>query len=239
MHYNNEYQRGYNMLSYETLNLLFLAVIGLALIAQTMVTNSYRRYSRIENGRNLTGAQAANEFLLRQGVRDVQIVAINGFLNDHYDPATKTIRLSRANYEGNSISAVSIAAHEAGHAIQHAENYSMLVLRNKMVPTVNFANRLLWIAIIGGIFLGLADLILLGAIMFGVIAIFQLITLPVEFDASAKALNFLDSSVLNYEEASGAKKVLFAAALTYVVALLTSLVQVARFLVIFGGNRRR
>ncbi len=222
-----------------TLDTLFLIAIGLALIAQTMVTNSYRRYSRIENGRNLTGAQAANEFLLRQGVRDVQIVPINGFLNDHYDPSSKTIRLSKDNFYGNTISAVSIAAHEAGHAIQHAENYSMLVLRNKMIPTVNFANRLLWIAILGGILLGLTDLILVGAIMFGVIAVFQLVTLPVEFDASSRALGFLDSSVLSTEESTGAKKVLFAAALTYVVALLTSLIQAARFFVIFGGSRRR
>jgi Zn-dependent membrane protease YugP len=220
------------------LDLLFFIVIGLALVAQTMVTNSYRRYARTEISRNLTGAQAANEFLLRQGVRDVQVVAINGFLNDHYDPTTRTIRLSKDNFYGNSVSAVSIAAHEAGHAIQHAENYAMLVLRNKMIPTVSFANRLLWVAILGGVLLGLTDLILVGAIMFGVIALFQLVTLPVEFDASSRALAYLDSSVLSGEEAGGAKKVLFAAALTYVVALLTSLIQMARFFTIFAGRRR-
>ena len=220
------------------LDLLFFIVIGLALVAQTMVTNSYRRYARVEISRNLTGAQAANEFLLRQGVRDVQVVAINGFLNDHYDPTTRTIRLSKDNFYGNSVSAVSIAAHEAGHAIQHSENYAMLVLRNKMIPTVSFANRLLWVAILGGVLLGLTDLILVGAIMFGVIALFQLVTLPVEFDASSRALAYLDSSVLSGEEAGGAKKVLFAAALTYVVALLTSLIQMARFFTIFAGRRR-
>jgi uncharacterized protein len=220
------------------LDLLFFIVIGLALVAQTMVTNSYRRYARVEISRNLTGAQAANEFLLRQGVRDVQVVAINGFLNDHYDPTTRTIRLSKDNFYGNSVSAVSIAAHEAGHAIQHSENYAMLVLRNKLIPTVSFANRLLWVAILGGVLLGLTDLILVGAIMFGVIALFQLVTLPVEFDASSRALAYLDSSVLSGEEAGGAKKVLFAAALTYVVALLTSLIQMARFFTIFAGRRR-
>ena len=220
------------------LDLLFFIVIGLALVAQTMVTNSYRRYARVEISRNLTGAQAANEFLLRQGVRDVQVVAINGFLNDHYDPTTRTIRLSKDNFYGNSVSAVSIAAHEAGHAIQHSENYAMLVLRNKMIPTVSFANRLLWVAILGGVLLGLTDLILVGAIMFGVIALFQLVTLPVEFDASSRALAYLDSSVHSGEEAGGAKKVLFAAALTYVVALLTSLIQMARFFTIFAGRRR-
>jgi Zn-dependent membrane protease YugP len=222
-----------------TLDILFFAVIGLALLAQSMVTNSYRRFARIENGRNLTGAQAASDFLQRQGVRDVEIVPINGFLNDHYDPTTKTIRLSKDNYYGNTISAVSIAAHEAGHAIQHAENYAMLVLRNKMIPTVNFANRMLWIVIIGGILLSIGELVLFGAVLFGVIAVFQLVTLPVEFDASKRALVHLDESVLTLEETSGAKKVLFAAALTYVVALLTSLVQVARFLTIFAGGRRR
>jgi Zn-dependent membrane protease YugP len=222
-----------------TLDILFFAVIGLALLAQSMVTNSYRRFARIENGRNLTGAQAASDFLQRQGVRDVEIVPINGFLNDHYDPTTKTIRLSKDNFYGNTISAVSIAAHEAGHAIQHAENYSMLVLRNKMIPTVNFANRMLWIVIIGGILLSIGELVLFGAVLFGVIAVFQLVTLPVEFDASKRALAHLDESVLTLEETSGAKKVLFAAALTYVVALLTSLVQVARFLTIFAGGRRR
>jgi Zn-dependent membrane protease YugP len=222
-----------------TLDILFFAVIGLALLAQSMVTNSYRRFARIENGRNLTGAQAASDFLQRQGVRDVEIVPINGFLNDHYDPTTKTIRLSKDNFYGNTISAVSIAAHEAGHAIQHAENYSMLVLRNKMIPTVNFANRMLWIVIIGGILLSIGELVLFGAVLFGIIAIFQLVTLPVEFDASKRALAHLDESVLTLEETSGAKKVLFAAALTYVVALLTSLVQVARFLTIFAGGRRR
>jgi uncharacterized protein len=222
-----------------TLDILFFAVIGLALLAQSMVTNSYRRFARIENGRNLTGAQAASDFLQRQGVRDVEIVPINGFLNDHYDPTTKTIRLSKDNFYGNTISAVSIAAHEAGHAIQHAENYSMLVLRNKMIPTVNFANRMLWIVIIGGILLSIGELVLFGAVLFGIIAIFQLVTLPVEFDASKRALAHLNESVLTLEETSGAKKVLFAAALTYVVALLTSLVQVARFLTIFAGGRRR
>ena len=222
-----------------TLDILFFAVIGLALLAQSMVTNSYRRFARIENGKNLTGAQAASDFLQRQGVRDVEIVPINGFLNDHYDPTTKTIRLSKDNFYGNTISAVSIAAHEAGHAIQHAENYSMLVLRNKMIPTVNFANRMLWIVIIGGILLSIGELVLFGAVLFGIIAIFQLVTLPVEFDASKRALAHLDESVLTLEETSGAKKVLFAAALTYVVALLTSLVQVARFLTIFAGGRRR
>jgi Zn-dependent membrane protease YugP len=222
-----------------TLDILFFAVIGLALLAQSMVTNSYRRYARIENGRNLTGAQAASDFLQRQGVRDVEIVPINGFLNDHYDPTTKTIRLSKDNYYGNTISAVSIAAHEAGHAIQHAENYSMLVLRNKMIPTVNFANRMLWVVIIGGILLSIGELVLFGAVLFGVIALFQLVTLPVEFDASKRALVHLDATVLTLEETSGAKKVLFAAALTYVVALLTSIVQVARFLTIFAGGRRR
>ncbi len=222
-----------------TTDILFYGVIILAILAQTMVTNSYRRYARIENGRNLTGAQAANDFLHRAGVRDVQIVPINGFLNDHYDPTSKTIRLSKDNYYGNTISAVAIAAHEAGHAIQHAENYSMLVLRNKMIPTVNFANRMLWLVIIGGILLSIPDLILVGAILFAVIAIFQLVTLPVEFDASKRALVHLDESVLTLEETSGAKKVLFAAALTYVVALLTSLLQIARFLAIFGGSRRR
>lgn len=222
-----------------TLDILFFAVIGLALLAQSMVTNSYRRFARIENVRNLTGAQAASDFLQRQGVRDVEIVPINGFLNDHYDPTTKTIRLSKDNFYGNTISAVSIAAHEAGHAIQHAENYSMLVLRNKMIPTVNFANRMLWIVIIGGILLSIGELVLFGAVLFGIIAVFQLVTLPVEFDASKRALAHLDESVLTTEETSGAKKVLFAAALTYVVALLTSLVQVARFLTIFAGGRRR
>jgi Zn-dependent membrane protease YugP len=222
-----------------TLDILFFAVIGLALLAQSMVTNSYRRYARIENGRNLTGAQAASDFLQRQGVRDVEIVPINGFLNDHYDPTTKTIRLSKDNYYGNTISAVSIAAHEAGHAIQHAENYSMLVLRNKMIPTVNFANRMLWVVIIGGLLLSIGELVLFGAVLFAVIAVFQLVTLPVEFDASKRALAHLDESVLTLEETSGAKKVLFAAALTYVVALLTSIVQVARFLTIFAGGRRR
>jgi Zn-dependent membrane protease YugP len=224
---------------YRLEDILFFAVIGLALLAQSMVTNSYRRFARIENGRNLTGAQAARDFLQRQGVRDVEIVPINGFLNDHYDPTTKTIRLSKDNYYGNTISAVSIAAHEAGHAIQHAENYAMLVLRNKMIPTVNFANRMLWVVIIGGLLLSIGELVLFGAVLFAVIAVFQLVTLPVEFDASKRALAHLDESVLTQEETSGAKKVLFAAALTYVVALLTSIVQVARFLTIFAGGRRR
>jgi Zn-dependent membrane protease YugP len=115
----------------------------------------------------------------------------------------------------------------------------MLVLRNKMIPTVNFANRMLWVVIIGGILLSIGELVLFGAVLFAVIAVFQLVTLPVEFDASKRALAHLDESVLTLEETSGAKKVLFAAALTYVVALLTSIVQVARFLTIFAGGRRR
>ena len=218
--------------------IIVLVMVVLALVSQGWLDNAYRKQLRFPTSKAITGAQAAQNFLHSKGVYDVKIVRISGVLSDHYNPTTKTIGLSADIYNGTSIASVGIACHEAGHAIQHAEEYSFIALRNKLLPTVNIANKFSWIIIVVGLLLSMANLFYIGIALFGVIALFQLVTLPIEFNASSRALEYLNGAVLYEDEVPGARQVLSAAAFTYVVALLSSLLQIIRLVLIFSSRDR-
>ena len=213
----------------------------LSMYASFKVKSAFNKYSKIATASGLTGAQAAGNMLRSEGVTNVEIEPTKGFLSDHYDPRTKTLRLSPDVYSGRSVSSVGVAAHEAGHALQHAGGYAPLKLRSAIVPAASLGSKLAWpLLIIGGIIMytgsvfGLV-MVKIGIIFFSVAVGFQLITLPVEFNASKRALNALSSSgMLMEEEVSGARKVLNAAALTYVAAAATAVLQLLYFLLRFG-----
>lgn len=200
----------------------FLVLIGvvLSLLASGKVKSTFSRYSQVRNSRGLTGAQAAEQVLHTAGIYDVRIEHVGGNLTDHYDPRTKVLRLSDSVYGQTSVAAVGVAAHECGHAIQHARGYAPLKLRSTLVPVANFGAKLAWPLIIFGLFIrGESSTLLInaGIIAFLAAVVFQLVTLPVEFNASNRAIRMLaDSGMMYGEEIKGAKKVLSAAALTYV-----------------------
>ncbi|WP_300409757.1 zinc metallopeptidase [Lagierella sp.] len=208
--------------------LVFAAMI-LGLIAQAKIKSTYAKYKEVQNSKRITGAQAARYILDRNGLQDVKIQSINGELTDHYDPTQKVIRLSQDVYSGDSVSAVSIAAHEVGHAIQHGRGYSFLNFRNALVPVVNIASRSIYTLFILGIFFAPIFLDIAIAI-FAVTVLFQVITLPVEINASSRALNNLEEGILQREELGQGKKVLSAAAMTYIAAALFSIAQLGRLL---------
>jgi uncharacterized protein len=210
----------------------------IALIAQSAVTKSYNKYAQIENSRRMTGETAARQFLDANGLTDVDIQITNGILSDHYDVNRKTLYLSTRVFRDDSISSVAIACHEAGHAIQDATGYKALTVRNQILPIAAISNRFCWIIIILGILFQSLTAVYIGIGMFVLIALFQLITLPVEFNASKRAMTYLEGNVLSYDEVSGANQVLRSAAMTYVAALLSSMLQIFYFLSIFGGRRR-
>ena len=222
----------------------FLVLIGvvLSLLASGKVKSTFSRYSQVRNSRGLTGAQAAEQVLHTAGIYDVRIERIGGNLTDHYDPRTKVLRLSDSVYGQTSVAAVGVAAHECGHAIQHARGYAPLKLRSTLVPVANFGAKLAWPLIIFGLFIrGESSIILInaGIIAFLAAVVFQLVTLPVEFNASNRAIRMLaDSGMMYGEEIKGAKKVLSAAALTYVASAATAILQLLRILILTGGRRR-
>lgn len=222
----------------------FLVLIGvvLSLLASGRVKSTFSKYSQVRNSRGLTGAQAAEQVLHTAGIYDVRIERVGGNLTDHYDPRTKVLRLSDSVYGQTSVAAVGVAAHECGHAIQHAKGYAPLKLRSTLVPVANFGSKLAWPLIIFGLFIsGESSRLLINA---GIIAflgavLFQLVTLPVEFNASNRAIRMIaDSGMMYGEEIKGAKKVLSAAALTYVASAATAILQLLRILILTGGRRR-
>ena len=222
--------------------IILIPVLLLSLYAQIQVSSSFRRYSRERNRRGVTGAQAAYAVLKAHGVHDVAIRPCRGELTDHYDPRDNAIYLSGPVYNAATVAAVGVAAHEAGHAVQYAMGYGPVRLRTAIIPVTQFGSKFAFVALMLGLVLYSQPMFGLGIILFGVTTLFQLVTLPVEFDASARALGTIDGTgLLEGEERRGAKKVLTAAALTYVAALLMSLVQLLRYLLIFAGrdNRRR
>ena len=222
--------------------IILIPVLLLSLYAQIQVSSSFRRYSRERNRRGVTGAQAAYAVLKAHGVHDVDIRPCQGELTDHYDPRDNAIYLSEPVYNAATVAAVGVAAHEAGHAVQYAVGYGPVRLRTAIIPVTQFGSKFAFVALMLGLVLYSQPMFGLGIILFGVTTLFQLVTLPVEFDASARALGTIDGTgLLEGEERRGAKKVLTAAALTYVAALLMSLVQLLRYLLIFAGrdNRRR
>ena len=220
--------------------ILLIPVLLLSLWAQAQVSGNFKRYSGVANRRRLTGAQAAEAVLRAHGVYDVAIRPCSGNLTDHYDPRDNSISLSENVYNSASIAAVGVAAHEAGHAVQYAENYGPVRLRTAIIPATQIGSKFSFILLLVGVILYSQSLFLIGILLFSLTTIFQLITLPVEFNASHRALQTLENEQLLYDdELSGAKKVLKAAALTYVAALLMSALQLLRYVLIFVGRNNR
>lgn len=213
--------------------ILMLIIIVLPLYANIKINSTYSKYSKKQNSGRLTGKEVAEKILEMNGLSNVKVGRINGSLTDHYDPRNKTISLSDGIYNSNSISACAVAAHEVGHAIQDKERYSMLVFRSKLVPVVNFTSRLSSILVFSGFIFDLFNFITIGAILLTVGLFFQLITLPVEFDASKRAKEELQKcGLIEKQDTKGATKVLKAAAFTYVAGFLASALQIARLLLI-------
>lgn len=235
----------YNYLSY----LIFAApVLILSLLAQAKVNSAYKKYSKISNSRRLTGASAAQLILKHYGITDVRIEPCGGKLTDHYSPKEKVIRLSQGVYNSSSVAAIGIACHEAGHAAQHAENYLPNTIRSALVPVTNFGSRFGIIIAFFGYFLAYLSnssigfyIIIVGLALYGLVALFQFVTLPVEFNASRRALKVIEESgMLAGDEYDGAKKVLSAAAMTYVAALATAIINLLYYAMrLLGNNRRR
>ena len=217
--------------------ILVVPALILSLIAQVSVKSTYKSMSRIQNSRNITGADAAARVLSYYGINNVRIEPVNGELADHYDPRANVIRLSSKVFSGSSIAAVGIACHEAGHAAQHAQNYSPIKVRNAILPFANIGSSAgIWIAIIG-YFLNFGLLIDIGIILFAAVVLFQLVTLPIEFNASLRAMKVIDETeMLNSEEQKGTKKVLTAAAMTYVAALIVSIMSLLRLILRFRSR---
>lgn len=218
--------------------ILVLPAVIFALWAQHQVNGTFNKYSKVRAARNVTGAQAAQAVLQAGGVYDVRIERIAGNLTDHYDPRDKVIRLSDSVYDNPSIAALGVAAHEAGHAVQHAEEYFPLRLRRAIIPVTQIGSTLAMPLLIIGLILSSMNLVYLGIAFFGFSTLFQAVTLPVEFDASRRAVAALsEGGLLSLEELPAAKKTLRAAALTYVAALAVSMAQLFRLLLVFGGRR--
>ncbi len=220
--------------------ILVIPAMLIAALAQFKVKSTYKKYSKVLNSRNITGAYAAQAVLLHYGITDVRIQQIAGSLTDNYNPKTKVISLSEGVYGSSTVAAVGIACHEAGHAAQHATDYIPIKLRNSIIPVCNVGSTIgLPLAIIG-YFLGFGLLVKIGLLLYSAIFIFQLVTLPVEFNASRRAMKVIEETGLLYDdEANGAKKVLASAAMTYVASMVVALANLLRFILRLTANNRR
>ncbi len=222
---------------------LVVPAMLLALWAQFKVNSTFRRYAQVPSLRQLTGAQAAETVLRQNGVTGVRIERISGNLTDHYDPRQNVIRLSDGVYGSTSCAAIGVAAHEAGHAVQYAQEYTPIKVRQAIIPVTRIGSMMSWPLLIIGLVLSSGILIDIGLLLFSAVTLFQLVTLPVEFNASSRALKALEEGhLLTDEELVGAKRTLSAAAMTYVAALAVSLAQLLRLILLFGNrgsNRRR
>ena len=218
-----------------------LIIIGviITLAASAKMNSAFRRYSKVRSHSGLTGAQAATKILNYAGIYDVVVERVSGNLTDHYDPRSKVLRLSDATYNATSVAAIGVAAHECGHAMQDKEAYAPLKLRGSLVPVANIGSNLSWIFIILGIVMGANQMLLnIGILLFSLAVIFQLVTLPVEFNASSRALRVLkDSSMMYEDEVEDTRKVLSAAALTYVASAAAAILSLLRLVILFGGGR--
>ncbi len=224
---------------------LVLPCVLLSLWASSNVNSTFKKYAKQLSSRRITGADAAQRVLSANGVRGVRIDRVSGNLTDHYDPRTNVIRLSDSVYDSTSTAAIGVACHEAGHAVQYADNYAPIKLRAAIIPITNIGSKLAMPLILLGLVLSFMEnfsyfFVYLGIACFGLSLVFQLLTLPVEFNASRRAMQAIeDSNLLTTEEQKGARKTLTAAALTYVAATATALAQLLRLIVIFGGRGRR
>lgn len=218
-----------------------LLIIGMLLCtaASAKMKSTFSTYRRVPSRLGLTGAEVARRVLRNAGIYDVEVVPVRGSLTDHYDPRTKKVNLSEDVYGRTSLAAAGVAAHECGHAVQHATNYSFLKVRTAIVPVANIGANLSWPLFLAGLLLTMRPLLTAGILLFSLAVLFQLVTLPVEINASSRALKMLEGAgILTPEENGGARKVLTAAALTYVAALASSILQLLRLLILAGGLRR-
>ena len=224
---------------YDWTYILVLAGVIIAAIASSKVKTTYAKYGKVRSHSGLTAMEAARRILDNAGLRHVRIERVAGDLTDHYSPNEQVLRLSDTTINSASIAAIGVAAHECGHAIQHAQSYAPLNIRNSIVPVVNIGSKLSWPILLIGVILGSSGLLTAGIILFSLTLVFQLITLPVEFNASSRALVILeDSNMLYDDELKGARKVLSAAAMTYVAAAIASLLSLLRLVILYGGRRR-
>lgn len=222
---------------FDTSWIILLPAIILSLWAQAKVTSTFKKYSNVYNRFGYTGADAARRILDMNGLYSVRVERISGDLTDHFDPRSNVVRLSDSTYASNSVGAIGVAAHEVGHAIQHATGYSPIRIRNAIVPVVNFCNILSMPILIAGLIFSYT-LVEVGILLFSATVVFQLITLPVEFNASRRALATLESqNMLTPDEMTGASKVLKAAAMTYVAAAVSSILSLLRLILVFGNRR--
>lgn len=231
------YYYGYG---FDPMYILILISAAVALVAQVMVSATFGRYSKAVCRAGVTGEQAARKILQSQGIYDVLVEPVAGNLTDHYDPRHKVLRLSDSVYYAASVAAVSVAAHECGHAIQHAHGYVPLKLRTAIVPLAQFGSYASWFFIMGGLFFGSMSFLLdIGILIFSFAVLFQVVTLPVEFNASSRAMVLLKENGILYDsEVRDGKKVLGAAAMTYVAAAATAILQLIRLIALFGGRNR-
>ena len=231
------YRYGYY---FDSSYLLLIIGMVLTLMASARMKSTFSTYQKVPAYSGLSGAQAAQRVLAAAGLYDVKVQPVGGSLTDHYDPRTKTVSLSQDVYSRTSVAAVCVAAHECGHAIQDQVDYAPLRFRTSLVPVANFGSMISWPVFLAGLLLSIRPLLTAGIVLFSLAVLFQLVTLPVEFNASSRALTMLETTgILSDEENDGARKVLRAAALTYVAGLAASVLQLLRLLAIASGGRRR
>ena len=234
--YRYGYGRGYMM---DPTYLLVLIGALLCIIASVMVKSTYKKYAQVRSMNGMTGAQVAAEILRRNGINDVSVVHVPGELSDHYDPRNHSVNLSDSTFGSTSVAAIAVAAHECGHVMQHYKGYVPIKIRSALVPAANIGSKIGLPIVILGIIIGMTPLAKLGVIVFSLAVAFQLVTLPVEFDASHRALVMLgDYGLLADDEVDKSRKVLTAAALTYVAAAASSILQLLRLLMIVNGGER-
>ena len=236
------YAYGYRPMYYgmDWTYLLVLLALVLSLIVQAKMKSTFRKYSQVRSMSGLTGAQAAQHILQSEGIFDVQVRHVSGSLTDHYDPRSKTVNLSDTTYGSASVAALGVAAHECGHAIQHARDYAPLAWRSAILPAASFGSKICWPLFVAGLLFSFRPLLYVGIVMFAAVLLFQLVTLPVEFNASSRALAKLENGgYLRADEIGGTRKVLNAAAMTYVAAALSSLLQLARMILLSGRRSSR
>ena len=232
------------MIMYNEIFIVSLVFLGISFIVSAILKSKFTKYSKIGLSNGMSGREIAEKMLRENGIYDVKVTSVQGFLSDHYNPANKTVNLSPEVYEGRSISAAAVAAHECGHAVQHATAYGPLMLRSKLVPAVQWSSMLVnWILLAGMVLLATTrnpTVLLIGIIILSITVIFTLVTLPVEFDASKRALAWLNTTnVTNQQEDPKAKDALKWAATTYVVAALAAVVTLIQYIMIYLGSRDR
>ena len=230
---------GFGFYRFDGTYILVLIGVVLSMLASSRVKTTFAKYQRVRSMSGMTGAEAAQRILRQSGIYDVRVERVSGSLTDHYDPRSKVLRLSDSVYGSSSVAAVGVAAHECGHAVQHEKGYVPLSIRSALVPVANFGANLAWPVFLMGLIFSIGPLLDIGILLFLAAVLFQLVTLPVEFNASSRALRLLESNGILYgEEIRDTRKVLSAAALTYVASLAASVLQLLRLIILAGGRRR-